>query len=372
VASLICALSGRSRKCLVLDLDNTLWGGVIGEEGLEGIRLGQGDPESEAFTAFQRYVKGLRDRGVLLATCSKNEDSVAREVFLKHPGMVLQLTDISCFIANWQDKATNLRAIAQQLDIGLDSLVFIDDEPAERALIRRAFPEVVVPEMPDDPAEYIQSLEKHRCFQIVSLAREDLERADYYRANSGRTAAASSSNSLEEFLASLDMVARVAPVEPATLERSAQLISRSNQFNLTTRRHSAAEVRSRMESAEWVTLTVSLADRFGENGLISLLMARGENRDLFIDTWVMSCRVLKRTVEHFLLNQLCALARDKGLLAIHGEYIPTPRNVLVRDHYREMGFAQVSAGPDGRTLWTLSLEENRSPLTTFVKREVSK
>ncbi len=372
VASLISALAGRSRKCLVLDLDNTLWGGVVGEDGLEGIRLGQGDPEGEAYAAFQRYVKGLCDRGILLAACSKNEDSIAREVFMKHPGAVLRLEDFSCFVANWQDKASNLRTIAAQLNIGLNSLVFIDDEPAERALVRRTLSEVAVPEMPDDPADYILSLEKHRLFQLVSLAREDLNRAEYYRANSNRTVAASSAESLEEFLASLNMTARVAPIDRQTLERSAQLVNKSNQFNLTTRRCSAAEVRSRMESPEWITLTVALSDRFGDNGLISVLMARIEDGELHIDTWVMSCRVLKRSVEHFMLNALCAVSRNKGLRAIHGDYIPTTRNELVRGHYREMGFENVRGTADGRTLWTLRLEENRPPLPTFVLEEGSR
>ncbi len=369
VASLIAAQTGRNKKCLVLDLDNTLWGGVIGEDGLEGIRLGQGDPEGEAFASFQKYLKGLRERGIILAACSKNEDSIAREVFEKHPEMVLKLPDFSCFLANWKDKASNLRLIAQQLNIGLDSLVFIDDEAVERALVRRLVPEVAVPEMPDDPAEYILTLEKHRYFQVVALADEDLKRAEYYRSNATRAVAASSVESLEEFLTSLNMKARVAPIEASTLERSAQLINRSNQFNLTTRRYSAAEVRSRMESEEWVTLTVSLTDRFGENGLISALLARVEGGDLHIDTWVMSCRVLKRTIEHFLLNQLCAVARANGLLVIYGEYISTPRNALVCDHYHAMGFEKISTGSNGQMRWIFHLEENRTPLPTFVQKE---
>ena len=370
VASLISALAGRSRKCLVLDLDNTLWGGVVGEDGIEGIRLGQGDPEGEAFAAFQRYVKELRDRGILLAACSKNEDAVARQVFTKHPGTVLRLSDFSCFLANWNDKVSNLRTIAEKLNIGLDSLVFVDDEPAERTLVRGALPQVAVPEMPDDPADYIVSLEKHRFFQLVSLATEDLKRAEYYRTDASRTTAASLAENLDDFLTSLNMTARVAPISALTLERSAQLVNKSNQFNLTTRRCSAAEMRTHVENPDWVTLAVSLSDRFGDNGLISVLMARIKEGDLWIDIWVMSCRVLKRSVEHFLLNVLCSVARDKGLKAIHGEFIPTQRNEIVRDHYREMGFDRAGDAEEGHTLWTLHLDENKPPLPTFVKEEI--
>lgn len=369
VASLVAAQLGQSKKCLVLDLDNTLWGGVAVEEGIEGIRLGQGDPEAEAFAAFQRYVKGLRDRGVILAVCSKNEDSIVKEVFEKHSEMVLRLSDFSSFKANWNDKVSNLRAIAQQLNLGLDSLVFVDDEPRERALVRRMIPEVAVPEMPEDPAEYIQLLEKYRYFQMVSLAEEDLGRADYYRANAAREAAASSAENLDSFLKSLNMRARVGPITASTIERCAQLINRSNQFNLTTRRYSAVEVRARMESPEWLTLTVSLSDSFGESGLVSCLLASIRGTELLIDTWVMSCRVIKRTVEQFLANQLYAAAWNKGLRTIRGEYIPTPKNLLVRDHFKEMGFSMEGSGQNGHTHWVLHLANDRPSLPTFVQLE---
>ena len=368
VASLIAALDGRSRKCLVLDLDNTLWGGIVGEDGVGGIRLGQGDPEAEAFVAFQKYVKDLRSRGILLAVCSKNEDSVARKAFQEHPEMVLRLSDFACFVANWNDKAANIRAIAHRLNIGLDSLVFIDDEPAERALVRSLLPEVAVPEMPDDPAEYIQTIEKYRYFQVVALAEEDLKRTEYYHADAFRAEVASAAGSLEEYLASLEMRAHVRPVEEVTLDRCVQLINRSNQFNLTTRRLAAAEARSRMENEEWLTLTVSLRDRFGESGLISIVMAHIEGGEIVIDTWVMSCRVMKRTVEHFLMNELHEMAKTRGLASIRGEYIPTAKNALVRDHYQEMGFARTGCEPDGRTCWTAAVCEF-TPLKTFVRKE---
>ena len=367
VASVVAALRGQSRKCLVLDLDGTLWGGIIGDDGIEGIRLGQGDPEGEAFIAFQRYVKGLESRGIVLAVCSKNEDAAAREPFEEHPEMHLRLDDISCFVANWADKATNLRRIARELGLGLDSLVFADDNPVERALVRQLAPEVLVPELPGDPSDYIRALDEYRCFQVVSLVDEDLRRTRLYQANAERRGAHAQAASVDEFLRSLDMVARVEPIQPVTLQRCVQLIGRSNQFNLTTRRHSAAEVMAMLAADDWVTRTISLSDRFGDNGLISVLLARVDGPVLAIDTWLMSCRVLKRTVEHFCLNHLCALARGRGIHTILGEYIPTAKNALVRDHYAQLGFAQTQSEPDGHTWWELDLSDARRPLTTHVK-----
>ena len=243
VASLLAAQLGLSKKCLVLDLDNTCWGGVIGDDGLGGIRLGQGDAEGEAFVAFQQYAKALKQRGILLAVCSKNEEHIAKEVFEKHTEMVLRLDDISCFMANWTDKAANLREIARRLNIGLNSLVLVDDNPAERALVRQLAPEVAVPELPDDPAGFIQAIEPYHYFQTLSIAQEDLQRAEYYRANVQREEALTASADVDEYLRSLAMVARIGPVTPMSLERTAQLINKSNQFNLTTRR--ARRLRSR-------------------------------------------------------------------------------------------------------------------------------
>ena len=287
VASLLAAQLGLSKKCLVLDLDNTCWGGVIGDDGLGGIRLGQGDAKGEAFVAFQQYAKALKRRGILLAVCSKNEEHIAKEVFEKHTEMVLRLDDISCFMANWTDKAANLREIARRLNIGLNSLVLVDDNPAERALVRQLAPEVAVPELPDDPAGFIQAIEPYHYFQTLSIAQEDLQRAEYYRANVQREEALTASADVDEYLRSLAMVARIGPVTPMSLERTAQLINKSNQFNLTTRRRSAAEVAAIAADPQWLTRTVSLADRFGDNGLISVLLAKVEADALVIDTWVL-------------------------------------------------------------------------------------
>ena len=369
VASLVAAQLGLAKKCLVLDLDNTCWGGVIGDDGLGGIRLGQGDAEGEAFLAFQRYAKALKERGVLLAVCSKNEEHIAKEVFEKHPEMVLRLDDISCFMANWIDKAANLREIARQLNIGVNSLVLVDDNPAERALVRQLAPEVAVPEIPEDPAGFIQAIEPYRYFQLTSLGQEDLRRAEYYRANLERQQALSGSENVEDYLKSLRMVARVEPIGEMSLERSVQLINKSNQFNATTRRRAAAEVLAIVGDAAWATWTVSLRDRFGDNGLISVVLARIEQDALVVDTWLMSCRVLKRGGETLVCNHLCEFAATHGLKRVRGEYIPTAKNDLVRELFSSLGFAKVSEEADGHTWWELAIDPAGAPRPVAIEEE---
>lgn len=370
IAALIGARLGRSRKCLVLDLDNTLWGGVIGDDGLAGINIGQGDAVGEAFVAFQRYARSLAERGVILAVCSKNEDANAREPFEKHSEMVLKLDDISCFVANWEDKAANLRRIAQDLNIGLDSLVFVDDNPAERALVRQLLPEVAVPELPIDPADYVRAVEQHRYFEAIAVSVEDFKRTSYYRSNAQRRETASKVGDINEFLRSLEMRGWVGPVGDVELDRTVQLIGKSNQFNLTTRRYSTGDIETMRKDAGWVTRVVKLADRFGDNGLISVALAREEGEDLRIDTWLMSCRVLKRNVEAYLLNDLVAAALSRGLKRVTGEYIPTAKNALVKNHYANLGFKQTHVDADGRTRWELTIGDGWSPLPHHIAGEV--
>ncbi len=369
LASLLAAQVGLAKKCLVLDLDNTLWGGVIGDDGLGGVRLGQGGAEGEAFLAFQHYAKSLKERGVILAVCSKNDEHIAREVFEKHTEMVLRMDDISCFMANWTDKAANLREIARRLNIGLNSLVFVDDNPAERGLVRQLAPEVAVPEIPEDPAGYIEAVERHRYFQTTSIGRDDFQRSQYYRANALREEAMSGSANVGDYLQSLAMVAKIGPVMQMSLERTAQLINKSNQFNLTTRRRSAADVLALLQDPTWVTRTVSLADRFGDNGLISVVIGHVAGDTLEIDTWLMSCRVLKRGVEAMVHNHFCRLARSMGLQRLQGAYIPTPKNDLVREHYPNLGFELVSQEADGSTLWRFPIDDNWKPHTVYIEEQ---
>jgi FkbH-like protein len=285
--------------------------------------------------------------------------------------MVLRLDDISCFIANWDDKATNLGRIAERLNIGLDSLVFVDDSPVERSIVRRLRPEVAVPEMPEDPAYFVSVLERHRYFQTTVISSEDLERTAFYHAEQARQAVELTADDLEGFLRSLKLVGRIAPINVATLERSVQLIHRSNQFNVTTRRHGAAEVQAMMDSPTWLALSVSLKDRFGDNGLIAVLMAEAVNaeRSLFIDTWLMSCRVLKRGVEQYMLNRLVELAEDRGLDRLVATYIPTAKNGMVKDLFADLGFTLIDQQNDGQTRWELPLDVRWRPLTHFITEQ---
>ena len=355
VASRILAARGKSKKVLVLDLDNTLWGGVVGDDGIGGIRIGQGSAEGESFLAFQNYAKALSARGVLLAVCSKNDLKNAVEPFEKIAEMPLRLADFSSFRANWDNKADNLRAMAEELNLGLDSFVFVDDNPAERALVRRFLPQVAAPDMPPDPADYVQALARHRFFETVALTEEDARRADYYRQNRERKQMAAAHADVGSFLRSLDMQARVEPIGPANIERSTQLINKSNQFNLTTRRYTLAEIKDKAESRDWATFTISLRDTMGDNGLISVLLARQAGEELAIDTWVMSCRVLQRGVEQLAVEILIGEARKRGCRRLTGCYIPTPKNQMVSGLYETMGFARERADEDGTVHWARTI-----------------
>jgi FkbH-like protein len=366
-ASLVGVQCGAVKKCLVLDLDNTLWGGVVGDDGLGGLRLGQGSAEGEAYLAFQTYIKSLKARGVLLAVCSKNNDSTAREVFECHPEMRLRLDDISLFVSNWNDKATNIRTISQQLNIGLNSLVFVDDNPAERAIVRQLLPEVAVPELSDDVTNYVRDIDRHQYFQVTSIAPEDFERSEYYRADALRRMVQTSASDMEAYLKSLEMKAKIAPISELSLERAVQLIQRSNQFNLTTRRYSVADISRIMADPEWQTVTVSLRDRFGDNGLISVaLLHRVGGRCFEIDTWLMSCRVLKRGVEQALLNHICDVAKKHDISTIRGEYIPTTKNGLVSGHYSNLGFKPAAEATGAGSIWELSITD-WTPIRTQIE-----
>lgn len=372
LARIAAAVAGLSRKCLVLDLDNTLWGGVIGDDGLDGIRLGQGNPTGEAFLAFQRYAGLLAQRGIILAVCSKNDAAVAEAGFT-HPEMALKRSDIAAFVANWDDKASNLRRIAALLDIGLDSLVFVDDNPAERDIVRRELPEVAVPELPEDVAQYPACLAAAGYFEAVSFTLDDATRGRSYALNAERKAALGDSTDIAGYLRGLDMTLAAAPVGKAELPRVTQLINKTNQFNLTTRRYTEAEVEQLASDPQAVALALRLSDKFGDNGLISVLLARPDESlspgELLIDTWLMSCRVLGRQVEEAVLGVLAAAAARRGKKALVGEYRCTPRNAMVAGHYQRLGFATRPApqgAEPGSTFWQYELTLPLSP-THFIK-----
>ena len=357
VARTIAAIRGRGAKVLVLDLDNTVWGGVIGDDGLEGIKIAQGDARGEAHLAVQRYALDLRQRGIVLAVSSKNTDSVASEPFEKHPEMLLRLDHIAVFQANWNDKATNIQSIAEELSLGLDSFVFLDDNPVERGLVRKLLPEVSVPELPEDPACYVRTLAAAGYFEAVTFASEDLKRAGFYQDNARRLSLKEQAGGVNAYLASLDMTITFQPFDPTGRARIVQLINKSNQYNLTTRRYTDPEVVEAEDDPEVFTLQVRLKDMFGDNGMISVVICRpGQPGFWEIDTWLMSCRVLGRKVEHMVLREILEHARSAGIEKLLGVYRPTDRNKLVVDHYARLGFTKMSEEESGMTSWELAIE----------------
>jgi len=358
----LAAMRGKSRRVLVLDLDNTLWGGVIGDDGLAGIAIAQGDAVGEAHLSVQKTALALRERGVVLAVSSKNSDEIARTPFREHPEMLLREEHIAVFQANWSDKATNIRAIARELALGLESFTFLDDNPVERAFVRRTLPQVAVPELPEDPALYARTLLAGGYYEAVAFSHEDRQRARFYEDNARRAALQASAGDIQAYLKSLQMVLTISPFDAAGRARIAQLINKSNQFNLTTRRYTEAEVQAAEREPLAYTLQVRLKDSFGDNGMISVVIARRAHAaDVVwdIDTWLMSCRVLGRCVENAVLQELLTQARVCGIATLRGTYLPTARNKLVEDHYAKLGFELLERREDGATLW--SLDVRRAP-----------
>ncbi|MDE6686511.1 MAG: HAD-IIIC family phosphatase, partial [Lachnospiraceae bacterium] len=343
VISIIKAVMARFKKCVILDLDQTLWGGVIGDDGLEGIQIGELGI-GHAFQEFQLWLKELTKRGIILAVCSKNDEEKAKEPFLKHPEMVLRLEDIAVFIANWEDKAGNIREIAKILNLGMDSFVFIDDNPFERNLVRSMLPEVTVPELPEDPALYLSYLKEQNLFETISYSEADQDRTRQYREEAGRTSLKQQFATYEEYLEQLGMVAEAKPFDAFHIPRIAQLSQRSNQFNLRTVRYTEEEAAGLAEDDRYITLYFTLKDKFGDHGLISLVVMKKEEDTLFIENWLMSCRVLKRTMETFVVNTMLEEAKKADAVRVVGEYIKTPKNAMVEHLYEEMGFHPLGEG----------------------------
>jgi FkbH-like protein len=321
-----------------LDLDNTLWGGVIGDDGLHGVVLGQGSPVGEAYLAIQKTALMLRDRGIILAVSSKNDDETARKMFREHPEMLLRENHIAVFQANWQDKASNLCAIAESLNIGIDSLVLLDDNPAERQQVRLALPQVAVPELPEHPDLFSEILLSAGYFETTQFTLDDRQRANHYTANTARRAVLGVGTDLEDYLKSLEMEAHVSPFDEVGRSRITQLINKTNQFNLTTQRYTYSDVAQFESDPSIVDLQIRLKDRYGDNGMICVVICKVSNQDLIIDTWLMSCRVLNRRVEDMILNLLIGIAKKRKLVRIIGTYYPTDRNRIVSDLYSRLGF----------------------------------
>ena len=353
--SIVGAIYGRSKKLLVLDLDNTLWGGVIGDEGVDKIMIGRETPIAEAYTAFQEYCLRLRNRGILLAVCSKNDDDIARSGF-SHPDSVLKLEHFSAFKANWEPKHDNILQIAKELNLGVDSFVFVDDNPAERAIVEAQIPSMAVPDVGSEVSSFAQVLEAQRYFEPASLGKEDLVRARLYEENSHRAALEQKFANYGEYLDSLEMVAEIDSFSPTYMERIAQLTNKTNQFNLTTRRFTLPELETTMADGAHIGLYGRLRDRFGDNGLISVVLGRIDGTDLHLDLWLMSCRVLKREMELAMLDSVAKHAERRGLTRLIGHYKPTAKNGMVADHYEKLLFSAVSKDEiSGASVWELQL-----------------
>lgn len=356
VMDIIAAVQGKFKKCIILDLDNTLWGGVIGDDGLEGIQLGHGLGIGKAFTEFQMWIKKLKKRGIIVCVCSKNNEDIAKEPFEKHPDMVLRLDDISVFMANWETKVDNIRQIQQILNIGFDSMVFIDDNPFERNIVMENIPDIIVPDMPEDPALYLEYMYSLNLFETGSYSTEDKSRTLQYQLQAERVTFSKTFTNETDFLKSLDMVSTVEAFTKFNIPRVAQLSQRSNQFNLRTIRYTETEVEAMAKDSSFIPLTFTLRDRFGDNGLIAVVIMREQDAEtLFVDTWFMSCRVLKRGMENFTLNKMVAVARKHGYHRIIGEYLPTPKNAMVRNHYPDLGFVSMKGA--NTTQYILNVDE---------------
>jgi FkbH-like protein len=367
IANLISAIYGRSKKCLVLDLDNTLWGGVVGDDGVKGLVLGRDHPAGEAYLNFQEYVKNLGRRGVLLAVCSKNDEENAKAGF-SHPDSILSLADFSGFKANWRPKPHNIRELAIELNIGLDSMVFLDDNPAERALVSASLPEVAVPNAGSDVECYAEILENGGYFEPIRIVKEDLDRGTYYGANRQRQEVESSFADYDAFLLSLEMTAEILPFQPVYLERIAQLVNKTNQFNLTTRRYTFAQIEAISRDTSAIGLSGRLTDRFGDNGLVSVVIGTVHGGMLQLDAWLMSCRVLKRGMELAMFDALVEECRIRDIREIQGTYIPSKKNAMVAGLYRDLGFEEVLPGSSGQTSWRYQIPSIYQPKAYSIRR----
>lgn len=360
IVELINVFQGKFKKCIILDLDNTLWGGIIGDDGLENIEIGTLGI-GKAFTRFQKWLKELKNRGIILAVCSKNEENIAKMPFLQHPEMVLKSEDIAVFVANWNSKADNINQIQQILNIGFDSMVFLDDNPAEREIVRTHLPLVSVPELPEDPSNYLPFLISENLFETVSYSDNDLERTKQYQEEAKRVELSKSITNMDDYLQSLEMTAKIGPFKELDIERIAQLTQRSNQFNLRTIRYTNIEIESIMANPKFLTVSVEVADKFGNYGLIGVVIIEMIETNAIIDTWIMSCRVLKRTVEHTVMNYVVEHLSNLNIQTLNGQYIPTEKNKLVLNLLRDLGMLETETNH-----YTLNLNDFKQ-LQSFIK-----
>lgn len=369
ICSVIQSLEGKNKKAIILDLDNTLWGGIIGEDGFNGIKLG---PEGigQAYMEFQKILKLLTKQGVILGICSKNNYEDAINVIRKHPYMILREEDFAAIKINWQDKPTNINEIALDLNIGLDSLVFIDDNPFEREYVRRSLPQVIVPDWPADPSFYKAALIKlyDRYFYKLNITSEDKERLNLYQAQIKRKILMESFSSLEEFLESLEMQCFIRINDKTNIARMAQLTQRTNQFNLTTRRYTEADIENFLNSNNYLLFTIQLIDKFGDNGTVGLSIIELKNdKSARIDIFLLSCRVIGRKVENAFMSIIIDKLKEFGISRLIGEYIPTNKNKIVANFYSDLGFEKIKEDNDGISYWEYKLKDNKIEMPSFFK-----
>lgn len=364
VLRIIGSRLGKSRRCLICDLDNTLWGGVIGDDGLDKILIGNGDPVSEAHLDLQKIILDIRNRGIALAICSKNNEENALLPFKKHPEMILKEEHFAIIQANWTDKATNIRHIAKSLSLGLESMVFIDDNPVEREQVRQELPEVAVPELPDDASQYSNILTEAGYFESITFSNEDKIRAKTYEDNSKRHKLLKSSSNMEKFLKDLKMQISFKNFDKLGRPRISQLINKSNQFNLTTKRYTENEIEKLEKDKKYFNRQIRLKDKFGDNGMISVVICEKLNSQWIIDTWLMSCRVLGRNVELATLYNLIDNAKKFNITELVGRYIPSKRNSLVKNHYKNLGFKLKNKKTNYET-WTLDIKKYKFKKIAF-------
>ncbi|MCR4763981.1 MAG: HAD-IIIC family phosphatase [Lachnospiraceae bacterium] len=366
VAAIIRSLFGKNKKALVLDLDNTLWGGVVGDDGVENLEIGEETAVGEAYAEFQEYLRAQKEIGVLLTVDSKNDEENAL-AGLSHPDGRLKPEDFVCIKANWEPKSVNAAGIAQTLHILEDSLVFVDDNPAEREIVRQQLPGTAVPELPREPEQYLRILDRSAFFEVTNLTEDDRGRTQMMRANADREALKSTFADYGAYLRSLEMTARIHAFDPVHYARISQLTNKSNQFNLTTRRFTQDEIAALAEDEHSITLCGSLADRFGDNGIVSLVAGRVEGSECHITLWLMSCRVLKRGMEQAMMDALAAECAKRGVTKIFGYYYPTAKNGMVRDFYDERGFALIKSDEEGNTIWVLDPVGAYEPQNQFIR-----
>ena len=367
IANIIKAIYGKNKKALVLDLDNTLWGGVIGDDGPENIVLGPETSTGQAYLEFQKYLLELKCKGIILNINSKNDFENAI-LGLEHPDSILKKDDFVIVKANWQPKSQNMKEIANELSLGIDSFVFVDDNPAERLIIERETPQVVSPEI-DNVEHYIRILDSGGYFETTELSTEDFQKTEMYHSNLKREELLNSVENYDDYLKSLKMKAIIKDFEKIYVPRISQLSNKSNQFNLTTHRYTENEIEKIMLDDNYISIYGKLIDCFGDNGVVSVIIGEKKNKELHIDLWIMSCRVLKRDMEYAMLDQLVEKAQHKGIEKIIGYYYPTKKNGMVKEFYKSLGFDLVSCDENGNSTWELSLKKSYKNKNKFIEVE---